>query len=144
MSGQQPIMTGVLNLLTANTAVTATVATRIYDTMPPQDDPMPMIVLTVVSDPPQIYFAGDDLGPLEMQVDIYGKVEGGILNTRAIGDTVFATLHRQTFTASGYTGLSILCRDRGDRMDQEMIVAGRSQQDAWRQTQSYRIYGTGT
>lgn len=103
-----------------------------------------MIIVGFVSDPPQVYFSLEDLGPLEFQVDIYGKLEGGTQPVRSLGDVVYSVLHRGTFTASGYSGLSILCTDRGGRMEEEMITSGRTQQDASRVVQTYKVFGTGT
>ncbi len=145
MTAEQPIINAIQALLNNSTSVTATVSTRIYDTMAPQDPTQPFILTTVVSDPVQGYFdAKDDLGPMQMQVDIFGKIEAGIKTVRQLGDTVYAALHRQTFTATGYTGCSLICVDRGQNMDQDLIIGGRTQQDAWRQTQTYDVYGTGS
>jgi hypothetical protein len=47
-------------------------------------------------------------------------------------------------TATGYTGLNIICRERGGGLDVDMIAGGRTQQDAFREIQTYRIYGTGS
>ncbi len=145
MTGEQPIVNAVQALLANNTNVTATVSSRIYDTMAPQDPTEPFLIVTVVSDPVQGYFdAKDDLGPMQVQVDVFGKLELGVQAVRLLGDTVYAALHRQTFTATGYTGCSLICKDRGQNMDQDLIIGGRTQQDAWRQTQTYDTYGTGS
>ena len=143
MTTQQAILDTVNNILVSSNATTSC-STRIYDTMAPQDPTMPFIVFTVVGDVPKVYFSLEDLGPLNLQLDVYAKIEAGVAATRAIADTCYAALHRQTPTASGYTGVSILCTDRGERTDQDLIVGGRTQQDAWRVTQTYKIFGTGT
>ena len=143
MTTQQAILDTVYNILVASNA-TASVSTRIYDTMAPQDPTTPFIVFTVIGDVPKCYFSLENLGPLDLQVDIYGKIESGIKACRDIGDIVYAALHRNQPSSSGYTGVSILCTNRGERMDQDTIIGGRTQQDAWRQMQTYKIFGTGT
>ncbi len=144
-SAAQPIVSGVVALLTNATAVSAIVGSRIYDTMTPQNPATPFVVVSIASDAVQGYFNGtDDLGPMEVQVDSYGTVEASIKTDRALSDAVYAAMHRQTFTASGYHGISILCTNRGLNTDQDLIVAGRTQQDAWRIMQAYSIYGTGS
>ncbi len=141
----QPIVSGLVSLLNSNTNVTDIVATRIYDTMAPQDPTTPFVIVSVAADTVRGYFnAIDDLGPMEVQVDSYGTVETGIKSDRALSDAVYSALHRKTFTASGYSGISILCTNRGVNTDQDLIVAGRTQQDAWRIMQAYSVYGTGS
>lgn len=144
MTTGQAIVDALHTLLVNNTAVAAAVSSRIYDSNAPQDPTLPMIVHSVASDTVQHYFSLDDLGPLEIQVDVFNKFESGVKATRAIGDTVYAALHRQTFTASGYSGLSILCVNRGAEMSMDQIVGGRVQQDADRQMLTFKVFGTGT
>lgn len=145
-TAQQPLMTSLYNILSANATLTSTttIGGRIYDTLPPQDAINPFVILNIVSDPPQGYFLIDDI-LAEFQVDIYGKLEAGPAATRMVGDIVYGVFNRNvTLTASGYTGLSILCLDRGLAMDQDLIIGGRTQQDSTRMTQTYRLFGTGS
>lgn len=145
MTAEQPLIDAIYSLLANNTTVTASVSSRIYDTMTPQDPTLPLITFNIITDPVVGYFNAVDSVRLDFQVDVYGKLDSGNKATRAIGDTVYAALHRQVgFTASGYTGLSIMCQDRGSNMDQDFVTAGRVQQDAWRVTQNYRLYATGS
>lgn len=144
MTAQQPIINSIKALLANGTnGVYTAVGGRIYNAMAPQDPTCPFINFTIISDPVQPYFQVDDI-LVEFQVDIFNKVEAGTAADRAIADNVFATLHRQTLTISGYTGCSILCQDRGLSLDQDLVIGGRTQQDVWRITQSYRLFGTGS
>jgi hypothetical protein len=145
LTAQQPIINALYTLLANNTTLTASVSSRIYDTMAPQDPTLPFVLVNVITDPVVGYFNAIDSVKMDFQVDTYGKLEGGNAATRAIADNVYAALHRQVgFTASGYTGLSIMCQDRGNGMDQDYVSAGRTQQDAWRVTQTYRLWATGS
>lgn len=143
MTGEQPILSGIIGLLGSNTNVAASVAARIYDSNAPQDPTLPMLVISVTSDSMPGYFGLDSLGPLEFQVDVYSKLEAGAKATRLIGDTVFAALHRQPFTATGYSNCSILCTNRGSDLSMDEIVGGRTQQDADRQTLLFKAFGSG-
>ncbi len=144
MTTEQDIMDSLRAMLANNTNVSATVSTRIYDTNAPQNPTLPMLVMSVASDVVPNYFGIDSLAPLEFQVDVYNKFESAARATRVIGDVVFGALHRQTFTATGYTGCSIVCTNRGADMAMDEIVGGRTQQDADRQTLLFKAYATGT
>ncbi len=151
MTAQEPIVASLVANLLANTTISGYVSTRVYDTMAPQDPTLPFLVVTIAADVPSLYFNGiHDLGPLEFQVDVYGKVEpadgsGGSRNVRIIGDAVYAAFMGNTsITASGYSGMSIICTNRGANMDQDQIVGGRTQQDSWRQMLLFKMYATGS
>ena len=144
MTAQQPIVDSLNGMLINGTnGVFTAVSGRIYNEMAPQDPTLPFIVFSIVTDPVQGYFVVDDI-LVGFQVDVYNKIEAGTKADRTIADNIFATLHRQTLTISGYSGCSILCEDRGQGMDQDLIVGGRTQQDAWRFTQQYKLFGTGS
>ncbi len=146
MTAQEPIIASLVANLLANVTIAGYVSTRVYDTMAPQDPTLPFIVVTIAADVPQLYFNGaHDLGPLEFQVDVYGKVETGAKAVRTIGDAVYAAFMGNTsITASGYSGMSIICTNRGANMDQDQIVGGRTQQDSWRQMLLFKLAGTGS
>ncbi len=143
MTGEQPIIASIIGLLLANATVTGYVSTRVYDSNAPQDPTLPMLVVSVGADPIPPYFQIDSLGPLEFQVDVFNKFEAGVSATRVIGDAVFAALHRQTFTATGYSNCSILCTNRGADMTMDEVVGGRTQQDADRQMLLFKAFGSG-
>lgn len=141
-TAQQPICDSIVANLKVNSALNVSVGGRIYNELSNQDPIEPFILFSIPADVPQSYFQIDDI-QIDFQVDVYGQLEGGTKGTRVISDAVYALLHRSNPTISGYTGCSILCEDRG-RIEQDLIQGGRTQQDAWRVTQIYRLRGTGT
>lgn len=149
MTTQQAIIdaiaTKLLSVQTPGSAYAA-VSGRIYDTEAPENIALPLIIFTIVADPVIPYFTIDSI-QVEFQVDVYGPIVGttsGPKATRTIGDTIYALLQRSTLNITGYTGCSILCQSRAPGLDMDLIVGGRTSQDAYRDTRTYRLFGTGT
>lgn len=135
-SAQQPLIDSIYGKL-----LSLGLAADVYDSYSGQDFNQPTVVFNVVSDPVQPYFTGDSVR-MDFQIDVYGPLNNGTKNTRIIADSIFSGLHRSSITASGYTGVSILCTERGNGMQEEFIQGGRTLLDAWRVTQQYRLFGT--
>ncbi len=145
-TAQQPILDSLYNKLTSDSTVNTAVSGRIYGDIAQQDPVLPFILVSLVSDVPVGGFTFDSIQP-DVQVDIYGNMNTGPKGTRIIADAVYAALHGtagKTLTITGYTGCSIRCRDRGGQPQDEFVVGGKTQQDALRIMQTYRIWGTGT
>lgn len=143
-TAQQPLLDAIYQTLIGNSPVNAAVGGRVLDTLPPQNPANPFILITILADPPVNYFAEDDILTI-FQVDVYGKLESGPEATRQIADSVYAALNRNvTITANGYTGLSILCTERGNGIETDLVVGPRTQQDSLRQMQIYKLFGSGS
>jgi hypothetical protein len=145
-TGQQPIIDAIFAALTAATAFSAAV-TGIYDTFAGVNPTLPVAVFTIITDEVQHYFGLHDDILCDFQLDIYGPMDtsiGGPKATRAIGDLAYAALDRQAITITGYAGCSILCQSRTPGLDTEYMDEGSSSQDAYRDSRTYRIFGTGT
>lgn len=148
-TAQQPIIDAVFAALTASTGngtFYSAVAGRIYDTFAPDDPTLPFSVFTIVSDPTQGYFTNDGI-QVDFQLDVFGEIvsaTGGPKAARAIGDLGYALLHRQPITITGYAGCSMLCTARTPGLELEIIAGGRTQEDAFRDSRTYRLFGTGT
>jgi hypothetical protein len=147
---QQAIIDGIYAVLIGTTSAGSPYALTngaIYDTFAPPDPTPPFIVFSVVVDEVQPYFTIDDV-QLDFQVDVYGQIGssiGGPKATRTIGDAVYALLHRLTgVSISGYSGCSILCQSRTPGLETEFAAGGSTQQDVYRDSRVYRLFGTGS
>lgn len=140
----QPILDSLVAYLSNDTTVTATVASRIYDTVAPQDPTLPLLIVSIVANPVDHYFSGEAL-KCDFQIDCFGKLTAGVKPARQLGDTVYASLDRKTnMTISGYAGVSMYAHDGGAPIDLDFVAAGITQQDAARDTRTYRLWGTAT
>lgn len=148
-TAQQAISDAIYaKLIAITTAGTfyAALGGRIYDTFTPISPTLPFALINIISDPVQPYFTDDGL-QLDFQIDVYGRMDtsaGGPKVTRAIGDLGYALLHRAALTVTGYAGCSILCQTRAPGLEEEFIAGGGTQQDAYRDSRTYRLFGTGT
>lgn len=119
---------------------------RIYDTFAPSSPTLPFAVFNIITDEVQHYFSHDDI-LCDVQLDVYGRMDtsaGGPKVARNIGDLGYALLDRAAITITGYSGCSILCQSRTPGLDTEFINGGATQQDAYRDMRTYRVFGTGT
>lgn len=145
-TAQQPIADALFAMLTAATAFSSEVK-AIYDTTGFDNPTMPYAVISIITDEVQHYFGAHDDILCDVQLDIFGPMDtsaGGPKATRAIGDLAYAALDRQPITIAGYAGCSILCQARAPGLDMEYISEGGTQQDAYRDSRVYRVFGTGT
>lgn len=148
-TSQQPIINAIYTLLrSVQTAGSfyAFVGGRIYDTFAPPNPTLPFALVSIITDTVQPYFTDDGI-LVDFQVDVYVPMDtsiGGPKATRTIGDAGYALLHRSAITVTGYAGCSILCQSRTPGLDTEFISGGSTQQDAYRDSRTYRLFGTGT
>lgn len=146
---QQAVCDAIYTLLTSiqtTGSVYALVGGRIYDTFAPIDPTPPFVIVNIVVDEVQPYFVIDDM-QLDFQVDVYGQIAGSIGGpkaTRIIGDAAYTQLHRQPITITGYSGCSILCQSRTPGLETEFAAGGSTQQDVYRDSRVYRLFGTGS
>ena len=146
---QQAIIDGIYAMLTGTQSAGSPYALtggRMYDTFAPQNPTPPFIIFSVVVDEVQPYFVVDNI-MLDFQVDVYGQIDtsiGGPKATRTIGDAAYTLLHRQPITITGYSGCSILCQSRTPGLETEFTAGGSTQQDVYRDSRVYRIFGTGS
>lgn len=143
---QQAIYDAIYAKLTATqTAGTPYALTegRIYEAQSAINEDCPLIVFGLNADEVDGYFTVDNVN-LDFYVDIYGYKESGAKVTRTIADAVYALLHRQSLTITGYTGGVMLCRDRGGEAEQDLIAGGETRRDAWRIRQIYHLWATGS
>lgn len=145
ITAQEPLMQSLVAYLAAGTGISGAFSNRIYDSMTAQNAALNSCILSFVSDPPQMYFNAVDDVKMDFQVDIYTKMDSGAQVARQNADLVYATLHRAVdMTVSGYSGVSIICTDRGGIEETDFPVGGRTQQDALRILQQYRLQATGS
>jgi len=147
MTTQQSIITALYATLSGYTAagsVYALTGGRIYASAAPQDAALPLVIVTPITDLPELFFDAADNPEFTFQLDVYGKMGSGDAETRAIADAAYAQLHRSTPTMSGYEGVVISCEDRGGTPDRELVMGVVTQNDAWRISQTYRVWASGT
>ncbi len=138
-------MASLVAYILAGTGINAAFGSRVYDSMSPQNPTLPLAIVAFVADPPQMYFNAVDDVKMDFQVDIYSKMDTNAKVARQNADLIYTTLHRAVaMTISGYSGVSIICTDRGGIEETDFPTAGRTQQDALRILQSYRLQATGS
>lgn len=143
---QQAIVDAIQGVLTGDSGaggLNTLTSGRINEVYAGQDITMPFIVHQLIDPGLEQYFLIDDI-QIEFQLDHYSQANAGTKATRAMADRAFALLHRSAITITGYTGCQILCMATGDTPDREAIGGDKTSQDAWRITQRYKLFGTGS
>lgn len=113
--------------------VSTLVSGHIWESEAKQGETYPNLVFRIVSDPSEFYFGGAEDLIAEMQIDIYGRRRSGSAALRPVAERVRTILHNLSITATGFSGASIQCIDRGVPMIED---------DAYRIMQRYRIFGS--
>ncbi len=137
MADQQELVKALQTKLTADEtagSVHAAVGGRIYNGPPSLDTALPFLSHFVVTDVPRRSFTEAN-AQLEVQIDIYHNTSAGRAAVGAIADKVFALMDNASLSATGWTGVQAQCTDRGGAQKEE---------DAFRVTQLYTLWGTAT
>ena len=143
---QQAILDAIQSTLTGDAGaggLNTLTGGRINEVYAGQDVTLPFIVHQLIDPDLEQYFAIDDI-QIEFQLDHYGLAASGTKATRAMADRAFALLHRQPITITGYSGCQMLCMATGDTPERETVGGEKTSQDAWRITQRYKLFGTGS
>lgn len=89
----QGVINAIRTKLAADSALNAYVSGRVYDSLAPQNAPLPLVVLTISSAAIDGRFNTDGMAG-ELQVDVYSARDSGAAAARAIAQRVVDVLHR--------------------------------------------------
>ena len=99
-----------------------------------QDEALPLLIYTPVSDVPTSYFNGTDDLEFLFQVDLYFPATSKPEDTLATNQKLITLLHKQAVTITNHGNGQAWCLDKGS------VV--REDDDAWRVTSQWKLLGT--
>lgn len=110
---------------------------RVYLSQGPQDTDLPICIVSLVSNMPELTFANDggEMRSSEFQVDLYGHKDSGAKAVGDINTKLFDLMHDATLTVAGFTNVGVRCLDRGSPSVEE---------DAIRFMSRWTVSGTAT
>ncbi len=127
------MLKGIIDKLTADQSAGTLyddLGGTIFISQAKQDAPLPLLIVSIVADPPLRFFGANDIEAI-IQIDLYGSRPEGSTSISQMSDKLFTLLDNAALTITGFVGAKMHCDERGVYTVEEDSNRVRSEWRLW-------------
>jgi hypothetical protein len=128
---QQNIINAITGALVADAGaggVNTLVGGLIYEDHAHENDELPFVIVSLLTDPPITYFgSGNEDVDADVLIKVYHKEELGAAVCRTIAERVYVLLHKQALIVTNHANGQMWCQDKGhpEKEEDATLIAQR-------------------